>query len=237
MKTLFLTLLSLSLLLGATVLSSFKTPVLIESRESKNKVHQPIFNKISYQWGMKKDVWLMRQSQEGLNVDERKWDELSIVIDKTTSPATVSYHQYENDKEIEYRASCFLCHANGPRAIRPETESKLVQNSSWEKLKIKFMNLRIHTYGKIALENKAQKLLGKERITHLSFKHASAWEDLNIPTCLKCHNEEGFMGRGRLKKQHAATIHHLTQTGAMPPWPYTLSPEEKDQLKKFIYGI
>ncbi len=237
MKKLFLIISSLSLLFGATFFTSFGTPVLIESKESKNKSNEEVFNRISFVPGLKQDIWLMRQSQDGLGLEAKKWDELSIVVDKTTTPFTVSYHQYENGKEIEYRASCYLCHANGPRAIRPNLDSKTVQNSAWEKIKISAMNLRIHTYGKIALDCNEALLNGKERITHLGYDHFPESEVLNVPTCLKCHNEDGFLGRGKLKKQQLSTIDHLTKTKAMPPWPYSLNAEEKRELQSFIHGI
>ena len=167
----------------------------------------------------------MRQSHDGAGLPPDQWDDLKIIVDKTTTPYTVSYHQLKDGEEIEYKAACFGCHNNGPRAIRPKDFSKL---EALDQLKIITMNLRIKTYGRIKLKPDWQ-----IRRVPIAFNMRDDWDELNVKTCVKCHSETGFLARGKLKKQQAPMIDHLVKTGAMPPWPYQLSAKEEKQLKAF----
>jgi cbb3-type cytochrome oxidase cytochrome c subunit len=68
----------------------------------------------------------MGQSHNGIHYTKSAWDRIKIVVDKATEPYTATYHQIKNGIEIELRAACFICHANGPRAVRPNYESSSV---------------------------------------------------------------------------------------------------------------
>ena len=229
-----LPILLVSLSLGAALFEDLSTPVVMESFESKTKDKDPVFNEITIQPGDKKDIWLMAQSHNGIHYSKSKWDQIKIVVDKTTEPYSATYHQVKNGKEIELRAACYICHANGPRAIRPNYESSSVKYSLKDKALIGMMNLRIKTYGRIKMKKSNLILDGRPRQRPLAYDGPKNWQELNIPTCLKCHNDSGFLSRGMLKGQQYGTIEHLTKTGAMPPWPYKLDEEEKKQLAEFI---
>ena len=235
MKTAFIML----LLSGAAFISTFSLPksVLIQSKESKNKDQGPVFNEIIYKKGKNQDEWFMAQSHDGINHPKGKWDQIKIIVDKSTTPYSASYHQIKDGKEIELRAACFICHSNGPRAIRPDYSSPLVKYTLMDRMKIQAMNLRIKTYGRVMMKKTNLILDGKPRTRPLTYNGPQNWKELNIPTCLKCHSgEDGFFTRSKLKWQQSGTINHLAKTGAMPPWPYSLSSEEKKQLQKFLAG-
>ena len=117
--------------------------LLIESLESKTKTGGDIYNKIKFIQKEKLDIWMMKQSHQGLS-NEEDWDRLAIVVDKSIKPHKARFYQLESGplmwtgkaKEIPYKVACFLCHSNGPRAIRPSLESSVVPLSFKERLKV-----------------------------------------------------------------------------------------------------
>ncbi|MGE3611741.1 MAG: cytochrome c [Bacteriovoracaceae bacterium] len=232
LSKLLLPLLLLPMLGGAFI----NNTVRIESLESKTHQGHPVYNQITLKSEKFKDTWLMRQSHHGANYPLDKWDEIAIVINKKTSPATVSYHQYQNGKEIEFKASCYTCHANGPRVIRPNYNSGFINYNWQDKLSINWMNLKIKLYGKVQIDKNNFKLKQNFRRIPLKYFGERDTEVLNIQTCNYCHKESGFHSRGNLQRQHVETIKHLTKTGSMPPWPFNLSSKEKKELERFIQG-
>lgn len=232
-------LLSVLLLSGVALLTTYLLPaqVLIQSSESKTKDNGPVFNEISYESGKTKDTWLMKQTHDGLKLHKGNWDQIKIVVDKTTTPYSATYHQLRDGKEIELRAACYICHANGPRAIRPDYDSTEVNYSLVDRIKIQSMNLKIKTYGRVVLKKTNLLLDGKARKRPLTYDGPQNWKELKVATCLKCHDNEGVFARGKLKWQQKGTIEHLTKTGAMPPWPHTLSAVEKNELQKFLSDV
>jgi hypothetical protein len=221
------------LLLGAALFlnQNFYHAVLIESIESKTIDGSSVYNKIWLETEEEKDIWWMRQSHQGVNTAHKNWDKLKIVVDKSITPYQVSFHQYKNGKETEYRASCFLCHSNGPRSIRPNWDSQSAPLSISEKLKIVFYNFKIKSYGPVHTVNK------ERRAIPLKFNEPFETEKLTVQTCLKCHNSDGIFARGPLLRQHSETIRHLVSRGEMPPWPYKLSKKEKVEIERFLNGL
>lgn len=219
--------------------------IVIQSEESQNAHLQPVFNEIRWLPGKDRDVWMMNQSHFGRNPDPEKWERLAIVVDKTTSPMTARYYQVQPGElewredlihqRVSYRASCFICHNNGPRAIRPQADSQLAPLSWNEKVKLQLWNLRIKTYGRIHFDP-AHDEEDKTLDVHFRY-HGSPHEDeLKVPVCLKCHKEEGVFARGPLHRQQIGTIEHMVKAGHMPPPGFTMSPEEKKQLLLFLRG-
>ena len=123
--------------------------VFIESEESKTITGNPVFNKIKWIKREDKDIWMMKQSHHGTHTKNGEWDRLAIVIDKTKSPMTARFYQLESGplewmgdpREIPFRVSCYMCHSNGPRAIRPNYDSPFNETSLWGKLKIAYWNI------------------------------------------------------------------------------------------------
>ena len=220
--------------------------VIIESEESKNPELKSVFNEIKWIPGKDKDVWMMNQSHFGRHPGQEKWERLAIVIDKTQSPKTARFYQlppgpleWNEDliqQRVTYRASCFICHNNGPRAIRPLDSSELAALSWSEKVKTALWNFRIKTYGRIHFD----KLHDKEdpKLSVPFRYHGSPHEDeLKVPVCLHCHKEEGPFARGVLRRQQVGTIAHMVQAGHMPPPGFWMNAREKKQLDLFLNGF
>lgn len=216
---------------------SSSEPIIIESIESKTEKGHPVFNQITLESSSTKDVWKMRQSHAGRKAELSTWDEIMITVDKSQKPFIVSYGQFRDGKEIELKASCFTCHANGPRNIRPELQSKLAPPTLKEKAIISLWNLRMKSYGLVKIDDNNFQLNGTFRRVPLRFFGKTDRTPLKIKTCLYCHNSQDFWGRGNLERQHAATIAHLVKRKEMPPWPFTLGTEEKAQLDAFLKGF
>lgn len=190
----------------------------ITSLESKTTSGGEVINKISFEVQGKRDIWRMRQSHGGPHLASSEWDELAIIVED----GEVSYQQLKEGRPVEYRASCFFCHANGPRLIRPKVSSGHVV--------LALYNMRIKTYGTLRLKEK--KLVGKRP---LLARDELSQDPLKVKTCLLCHNGSAW-GRAPLQRQHAETIKHLSDQNQMPPWPFTLSAEEKAELEQFLQG-
>jgi len=220
--------------------------VVIESAESKNSQLGSVFNEIKWFPGKDRDIWMMNQSHFGRDLPHEKWERLAIIVDKTKTPMVARYYQFEPGplewsedlvhKRVNYRASCFICHNNGPRAIRPFTDSELAALTWKEKLKIALLNLRVKTYGRIHYD-KVHDEEDKTLEVHFRY-HGSPHEDeLKVPVCLKCHSEEGFLSRGVLVRQQIGTIRHMVEGGHMPPPGFSLSKKENQQLQDFLHGF
>jgi len=208
-------------------------PIVIQSLESKNPNGGPVYNKIKFFPGFDKDIWMMNQSHQGLGAESQQWDRLAIIVDKTGKQKSAKFLQlppgelkWSEDllkQNINFKISCFMCHSNGPRAIRTQT-------------KIFFWNLRIKTYGRI-LEDKEQATL--DQSLKIPFRHRTAIdnEELNVKSCTKCHSEGGLFRRGFLTRQNMMTIKFMIENEIMPPKGFSLSGEDKNQIKNFILGL
>lgn len=212
-------------LLGmGTLLHSFLTaPVLIESAESRTLEGGPVFNEIQWSWKNGKEIWTMRQSHGGKDLPKEKWDRLSIVVDKKAA-----FLQTDQDgQRVEYRASCFMCHPNGPRAIRPVEGSLTFTNE----LRVKLLNLRIKLYGRVKSEPLPQ-------IGTTPFRHDGKISNspLTLQRCTSCHKEDGFFARGTLTRQNSITIAYMVEKDHMPPLG-GLTSEERKYLENFMNGF
>jgi hypothetical protein len=219
---------------------------IFESEESKALDLRPVYNKILWISTPSRDIWMMNQSHFGMNAHSKQWERLAIIIDKTTSLKTARFYQFtpgplewnENliNQRRPYRASCFTCHSNGPRAVRPQFSSPSAPLAITDKIKISLWNLRIKTYGRIRYDeshNKEDVAL----VPPFHFEGHGENDELKIATCIKCHREEGFLARGTLVRQHAGTIQRMVKNGHMPPTGFSLSKSEKKQLKDFLHGF
>ncbi|NOT79400.1 MAG: hypothetical protein HOP07_10445 [Bacteriovoracaceae bacterium] len=220
--------------------------VLIESEESKNMHLKSVYNQIKWIPSKNQDVWMMNQSQVGRYPHKEQWERIAIVIDKTKKPMTAKYYQlkpgpleWNNSlikNQVSFRASCFTCHSNGPRAIRPVYLSTKAPLSISKKLQVQLLNLRIKTYGRIKFN---EDHLKTDLIIYPPFRYSQPWdlERLNIKTCNYCHKENGFFARGELVRQQSGTIQSMVEKGHMPPKGFSLSLNEKKQLRDFLKGF
>lgn len=209
------------------------SPILFTSKESKTKELSDVFNRIKFSPGWTEDVWVMQQSHQGLDQQYSKWDRLLIRVDKTQSPAQTYFYQLTPDiiqkplKSLDYqgyKVSCFSCHASGPRAIRIDWQKS--NHLTWiDRLKVFFLNLRIKLYFNSS-SNPGYPKIGK---TTFKMQHPQLEQKLKLDSCIGCHKENGI--REPLRLHHWYTIKHLVKSGAMPPWPHTISKKDKEFLK------
>lgn len=227
---------ALLLLSGAFLFSVSEEAITFESIESKTIDDGAVFNQVSFETHGDEDIWKMKQSHGGPHLELKNWDELRIRVNKKKRPFQVSYHQLKDGKEIEYKVSCYFCHSNGPRIIRPELKSKEAPLALKQRVQIELWNLRMKTYGKVEIKKESYFMAGKERITPLKYFGKNDVEALKLPSCTICH-QDTFWGRGFLTRQQALPIVHLVKTGNMPPWPFKISPEDKEKLDNYLKGF
>lgn len=233
--------LTLILSTSLSIIYSNGEAISFESQESKISDNGNVYNSIKWFDLGRKDIWMMNQSHSGPNAKGEKLDRLAIVIDKTKSPKVASFFQLEpgplkwsNDIKVKpFKVSCFVCHSNGLRAIRPNMNSKDKPIGLAQSLKLKMWNIKIKSYGVVVA---SEKDLNSYRTQFPPFK----WQQpqlnkkLNIKTCNYCHKNNGILARGVLTKQNAPTIKFLYESGQMPPFGMKLSKNEKHELEKFI---
>jgi len=220
--------------------------ITIESEESKNEKLESVFNQIKWIPGKDQDVWMMNQSHFGVDTPSEKWERLAIVIDKTTTPKTARFYQFKPGplewreellaQRAPNRASCFTCHNNGPRSLRPISESTHAPLSWSEKVKMSLWNLRIKTYGRINYDDRHD-LEDKDLIVKFRFPGNPHNDPLHVPVCVKCHNENSWWARGTLRRQQVSTIRHLVESGQMPPPGFQLTKQDQRKLQDFLRGF
>jgi hypothetical protein len=218
--------------------------VTLESRESKTSDGGPVFNKIKWFQFRDKDVWMMNQSHHGSADGSNAWDRLAIVVDKTKNPKTARFYQFEpgvlqwseNLKERSFSVSCFMCHNNGPRSIRPNYESSFAPMSTQDRLRISYWNLRIKSYGRV-IANSVHDDRDKTLLPPFRYRSTYENEPLKVATCINCHKEEGFLARGILRRQQMPTIKFMVESGQMPPFGFWLSNSERREIELFFKGF
>lgn len=212
-------------------------PIQFESLESKTAELKPVFNRIAFQQRGSKDIWLMQQSHQGIQKIHNEWDRIAIIIDKAKNPVVAVFYQMlpgelqwtGRETSIDYKASCFMCHNNGPRAIRPNYASALVPLSFVDRIRIQWWNFRIKSYGRVAaVSTKSQ----------VPFRNSGkvATATLATKTCVLCHKDSGLFARGTLQRQHFMSIRFMVQNGFMPPLGIPLADREKKEIERFIEG-
>jgi mono/diheme cytochrome c family protein len=202
-------------------------PVEFISIESKDPKGIHMKNKVVFKPGLNKDTWYMRQ---GLEDDSSPEDLLAIVVEDKSA----TFFQLDPKKSdiktgklvpVPYRASCMSCHSNGPRALRPKQIIATGTQRPLKQLAVLLLNLRVKLYG--PLKNKPY---ADDSVTVASFHplKKSQVTALKLSSCTKCHAAGGI--RAPLSNQQWWTARHLVSTGAMPPWPYKISKQDKTAL-------
>ena len=210
-----------------------KSFILIQSLESKTADGRPVFNKIYYESSASKDIWMMEQSHEGAAAKVHKWDKIAIEVDKTKKPYKAMFMQLMPGddqismglKAIDLKATCYMCHSNGPRVIRPDFESFGV--SYWDRIRLGFWNMRIKIYGPM-------ESVGLEFKKPFKYTHPVANQKLNVKACTRCHNDQSFFGRNFLTKQNFMSIKFMLENNLMPPPGFSVSAEEKAAVYEFV---
>lgn len=189
------------------------------SEESRTDTGMVVWNKVSFSREAGSDVWRMRQSHYGPSHPMKDWDELKIVV----NDKKVEFFQLKNNQEIPFKVSCFQCHPNGPRVIRPDPSNTL---PTVAKSQIALMNLRIKSYGVLTAVNKPL------------FKHEDKMNNavLKLPKCMSCHNQDGWFSRNFLTRQNAPTITFMVKKEHMPPIG-GLTPKEQKYIRDFLNGF
>lgn len=218
--------------------------VLFLSLESKTPTGGKVYNKIKFFPGGKKDIWMMNQSHYGLNADSSQWDRLAIVVDNTKPQKTVEFLQLPpgdlkwsedlRNQKMENKISCFICHTNGPRAIRPDAQQ--FELNLLSKAQIAVWNYRMKIYGRIKELNEQEAV---DLTAKVPFRYRALFdnEPLLVKACTKCHYEKNNSGRGFLTRQNAVTIHFMVANKFMPPSQEELSAKDQEQISKFIVGL
>lgn len=209
--------------------------VTLESFESRTDTGQPVYNRIRLIAGKAQDTWLMQQSHAGYHESFGQWDLLAIVIDKTGPRKTARFFQLKPGRlafetaPVPYRARCYACHANGPRAIRWNAKSAAVVPSAREQALITLWNLRIKSYGPV------DSLPGAKFSEGASFRSDLPIfkRPLGIATCARCHGEGKI--RNPLTLEQVGTAAFQVERGLMPPFPFRATEEERRQLAKLVH--
>ncbi len=218
------------------------SPILIESRESKTIAGKPVFNQIKRISAPDKTIWMMQQSHDGILAPAHQWERLAIVVDHKTK--TAEYFQLpsgpfewkENPPQEPLRVACFLCHANGPRVIRPNFSSQKAKISLKDRIRLALWNFSIKAAGRIH-ESPNEKIKDDTlRRGQIPFRFRGERENqpLTAKTCVLCHKENGFLARGTLTQQHFMAIRFLVENHMMPPAGIPISEEERRQIMLFI---
>ncbi len=213
--------------------------ITIESWESKTVDGTPVYNKIRYIRSNKKDIWMMNQSHKGLH--STQWDRLAIIV----NAGKVSFYQLPSgdldwddqlkNQAIENSVSCYLCHSNGPRVIRPEPNS-LKQMPLKNKLALYAMNMRIKAYGQLQ-ESDYHKVTDRNLKTPFRYQGKKDNEVLQVQSCARCHNETSLFGRGNLTRQNIVTIDFMLKNKLMPPRGFQISNDDQKKITEFINGF
>ncbi|MEZ4742933.1 MAG: hypothetical protein R3B45_10880 [Bdellovibrionota bacterium] len=227
-------------MLGSIVVSSLifglaitllDDPVVFESLESKTINGDAVFNRIKFFPGWKQDIWIMQQSHNGLNSRVSDWDKLAIIVNKEKSSYIANFYQLKPGalsvnvewQPVPFKVRCYACHANGPRAIRPNLNSKQ-KPSIRERIQIGILNLRIKSYGNMS-SNSGKKF---EQGAPFKSSHKSLNRPLKLKSCKLCHSKNGL--RNKLTLEHLSTVRFLINRGEMPPYPFKIHGDEIKDL-------
>lgn len=231
-----------ALTLSAAFYIFYSAQVTFESLESLTSTGGPVYNSISYSNGAGQDVWMMNQSHSGISEQKEKWDRLAIVVDKQKKiakfyqlpPGELVWSEELSKQSIPFRVSCFLCHSNGPRAIRPKVISD--KFSLLSAIKIWVWNLKIKSYGPLG-EHAAQAHDDIKLRVPFRLRSNIDNEQLKVKRCVKCHNRSGPFSRGFLTRQNGITINFMIKNKLMPPSHKRPHDADRIAIENFLRGF
>ncbi len=176
---------------------------------SVNLFKQPTFNSIQLLTNKDFDIWILRQKK----FKEQDFRTYTLVQDKRIYPNKAYYLRIASDGFIWRGGSCYECHANGPRKIRP-LRPELVSNAEF----VKEINDYISTLPIIETNFPEREPQNTKS------------ERLHFEKCDECHND---VDRGALYSVHADASRLIVSGGDMPIGT-KLTSEESYELNKWI---
>lgn len=199
------------------------------SHESKHFNGDPIFNRISMQSTTNEDIWLMQQQQQGYTDQYQQWDRLAIVVNRSTQqvqyyqlkPGPLEWTEKTVTEAIPHKVSCIKCHANGPRAIRPDPQHELSIKS---KIQVALWNYKIKRYFRMENSPAQTSSANIQNTNHTLLK---------IKACASCHNDSSS-GRNFLSNQNRFSIAFMIENKLMPPGGASLSQEDVLQIQNIL---
>jgi mono/diheme cytochrome c family protein len=224
--------------------------VLIQSEESRTLSGGPVFNRIRKISRPGQEIWMMQQSHEGIDAPAERWERLAIVVEGASGsgdrPAQARFYQLEPGplewpvagqplpRAREFRVSCFFCHSNGPRAIRPERGSTAAPLALMDRVRVAAWNWGIRRQGRVAVDATHDRLDPGLRVP---FRSQGVLENdaLRVQACARCHGASD--GRSPLLRQQAITIDFMVRNGYMPPDGRALSVSDRRAIRAFIRGL
>lgn len=216
-------------MLSLLFLENYSQTITFESSESKNVNEVPVINTVGYKRENGVSTWSMQQNHH----DGKDVDDLKIIVQSKGAHKEASFYQFKDNMNSEYRVSCFTCHANGPRAIRYNANSKVAKVNVLEEVVIAYWNLKIKHQGTVNTKQNTQ-IEQRARVVPLKFEGRLDTKAFKLESCSLCHGAGSIMGRAELQYQQLGTIKHLVETEQMPPLFFTVSKEDRDYLwKKF----
>jgi len=66
------------------------------------------------------------------------------------------------------------------------------------------------------------------------YSHPLANQKLEVKSCTRCHNGEGFLARNSLTKQNFMAIEFMLKNKIMPPLGFSLSEKDLTSIYDFI---
>ena len=163
----------------------------------------------------KNTLWLMRQD---IKTPEHSVENLiGIYVELPDGAKNPKSYYLELDRprfdqtavldSVSYKVPCLMCHASGPRVIRPSADRLKTMSAGQSKL-LSDWNQELAGY-KIVDNYIPPKNLGKKLV--LNEPHMK--EPLRLGKCLECHNTETGV-RAPLMRMHASTIQYLAVASA-----------------------
>jgi len=155
------------------------------------------------------DAWILRQRVLG---GDHQWHTFGIVHDKTADPQLAFYFESKAGQLDFLGHSCFVCHASGPRVLRPIRSDLVVGRAT-----VDAFNARIAENGYVAM--------------HFGVKEPPLdWgEPLAARSCVPCHSTD----RAPLYHIHDQSIRMLVATGEMPK-SHGLTPQEGAEVQAWL---
>jgi|GEM_PF-780157 len=239
-------------ILGGLWVSQQNHSVTFQSRESRTVSDGPVFNRVRYVREGQRDVWILEQSHKGISAlaeTAAASDRFVIAVEDGratfqqfapgSANALARQETRAREHEVEYGVACGVCHANGPRALRPDLSSRKAPLSVRDRLAVFVWNLKISTGRRIAaLETRLPVTEGGTQRKVAFGPRASFWnERLDIPSCNRCHGGSHPLARAPLLRRNFATIAFLVNAGDMPPPLHPFPEADRQRLASFLSGL
>jgi mono/diheme cytochrome c family protein len=164
------------------------------STQTSIHFREPVLDSILAWSNAATDVWILRQRYLA---GRGSWLTFGLVQDKTVAPNVAFFLSIAPGSLMFHGSACFLCHASGPRFLRPMRPDLLVGASL-----AAAYNERITSNGYVRTHFPA------------ADPEPATGPALAASACVSCHQVGG--DRGPIYRIHGESIRALIATGAMP---------------------